>query len=57
MSTVFALYNRNPTFMALSTLLVMMEYASSAFFGYEFVSDIVVVEGVCVTGHKVVFMR
>ena len=55
--TVFALYNRNPTFMAFSTLLIMAEYVRAAVCGYGFNSDIVVVEGVCVTGHKVVFIR
>ena len=57
MSTVFALYNRKPTFMAFSTLLIMAEYVSLAVWGYGFISDIEVVDGVCVTGYKVVFIR
>ena len=54
---MFALYNRKLTFMAFSTLLVMAEYANSGIWGHGFISDILVSEGVCVTGYKVIFMR
>ena len=56
-STVFALYNQNRTFMVVSTLLVIAQYAISAILGSAFVSDITVVEGVCVTGEKAIFIR
>ena len=56
-STVLALYNRKPTFIAFSTLLIMAEYASLAVWGYGLISDIEVVGGFCEMGHKVVFIR
>ena len=56
-STVFALYNRKPTFMAFSTLLIVAEYASLGVWGYGLISEIEVVDGVCVTGYKAVFIR
>ena len=54
---VFALYNRNPTFIAFLILLIMAEYTGSAILGYGFISDIVVINGLCETGHKAAFIR
>ena len=55
-STVFALYNRNRTFMVFLALLVVAQYASSAILGSSFASDIAVVDGVCVSGGKLVLI-
>ena len=43
--------------MVVSTLLVIAQYASSAILGSAFISDITVVEGVCVAGEKVISIR
>ena len=43
--------------MAFSTLLIVAEYASLGVWGYGLISEIEVVDGVCVTGYKAVFIR